>query len=197
MQACRPTLRWLMRMRCIRSRRQADAPQNFDRRWSAWAGGFGGTGTTDGNATVGSSNVTATDYGYAAGMTYHATAGTDYGFALAGGGTNWNLAQNLGSGRSDSFQAGLYGTTHFGPAYLSGALAFANHWFTTNRIALGDDLTAKFPRPELCGARRSRLPLRRTGHRHIIGVTPYAALQVQDFHTPATARPICRAAALG
>ncbi len=24
------------------------------------------------------------------------------------------------------------------------ALAFANHWFTTNRIALGDQLTAQF-----------------------------------------------------
>jgi hypothetical protein len=30
------------------------------------------------------------------------------------------------------------------PAYLGGALAFTNHWFTTNRSALGDQLTAKF-----------------------------------------------------
>ena len=77
-------------------------------------------------------------------MDYHVTPQTLYGFALAGGGTNWNVAQNLGSGRSDAFQAGVYGITHAGPAYLSGALAFANHWFTTNRIALGDHLTAKF-----------------------------------------------------
>jgi uncharacterized protein with beta-barrel porin domain len=159
-------------------------PQNFDQRWSAWAGGFGGTGTTDGNATVGSSNVTATDYGYAAGMTYHLTPATSYGFGLAGGGTNWNLAQNLGSGRSDSFQAGVYGTTHFGPAYLSGALAFANHWFTTNRIAVGDDLTANFQGQSYAarGEAGYRYAVPVTGY--IVGVTPYAALQVQDFHTP-------------
>jgi uncharacterized protein with beta-barrel porin domain len=163
---------------------QSDAPQGFDQRWNAWAGGFGGTGTTDGNATVGSTNVTATDYGYAAGMTYHVTPGTDYGFALAGGGTNWNLAQSLGSGRSDSFQAGVYGTTHFGSAYLSGALAFANHWFTTNRIAMGDNLTANFQGQSYAarGEAGYRYAVPITGY--IVGVTPYAALQVQDFHTP-------------
>ncbi|MFZ0606870.1 MAG: autotransporter domain-containing protein [Xanthobacteraceae bacterium] len=159
-------------------------PQDFEQRWSAWASGFGGSSTIDGNTTVGSSNVTATDYGYAAGMTYHATPSTSYGFALAGGGTNWNLAQSLGSGRSDSFQAGVYGTSHFGPAYLSGALAFANHWFSTSRIALGDNLTASFQGQSYAarGEAGYRYGLPIIGY--IIGVTPYAALQVQDFHTP-------------
>ncbi len=160
------------------------SPQDFDQRWSAWASGFGGYNTTDGNSAVGSANVTATDYGFAAGMTYHATAATSYGFALAGGGTNWNVAQSLGSGRSDSFQAGVYGTTHFGPAYLSGTLALANHWFTTNRIALGDDLTASFQGQSYAARSEAgyRYAVPVTGY--IIGVTPYAALQVQDFHTP-------------
>jgi uncharacterized protein with beta-barrel porin domain len=159
-------------------------PEDFEQRWSAWASGFGGSGTTDGNASVGSNNVTATDYGYAAGLTYHLTPATSYGFALAGGGTNWSLAQSLGSGRSDSFQAGVYGTTHFGPAYLSGALAFANHWFTTNRIAMGDDLTANFQGQSYAarGEAGYRYAVPLTGY--IVGVTPYAALQVQDFHTP-------------
>ena len=40
------------------------------------------------------------------------------GFALAGGGTHWGLAQGLGTGRSDAFQAGVYATKYFGPAYL-------------------------------------------------------------------------------
>ena len=137
--------------------------QSFDQRWSAWGSAFGGSGTYDGNA-VGSTNVTASDYGYAAGMDYHVTPDTVYGFALGGGGTNWNLATSLGSGRSDSFQAGVYAKTHWGAVYMSGALAFANHWFTTNRIAFGDQLTANF-RPELRGARRSRLPLCRAAPR--------------------------------
>ena len=90
----------------------------------------------------------------------------------------------LGSGRSDAFQAGVYGTTHFGPAYLSGAFAFANHWFTTNRIAVADNLTASFQGQSYAarGEAGYRYAVPVTGY--IIGVTPYAALQVQAFHTP-------------
>ena len=55
--------------------------------------GYGGAGNYGGNPAVGSTNVNASDYGYAAGMTYHVTPTTSYGFALAGGGTNWSLSQ--------------------------------------------------------------------------------------------------------
>jgi hypothetical protein len=47
------------------------------------------------------------DYGFAGGMDYHVAPDTILGFALAGGGTDWALAQGLGGGRSDSFQVGL------------------------------------------------------------------------------------------
>ena len=156
-------------------------PQDFEPRWSTWGSGFGGRSTTEGNAVVGSNNLTASTYGYAAGMDYHVTPNTIYGFALAGGGTNWSLAQNLGTGRSDAFQMGVHGKTQLGPAYVSAALAFANHWFTTNRIALGDQLQANFDGQSYAarveaGYRYAVLPL--------AGVTPYAALQAQDFHTP-------------
>jgi outer membrane autotransporter protein len=117
-------------------------------------------------------------------MDYHATSDFTYGFGLAGGGTNWNLAQGLGSGRSDTFMTGVYAKTHAGPAYLSAALAFANHWFTTDRIALSDQLRATFT-GQSYGARLE------TGYRYavpvpgvIIGVTPYAGVQAEDFHTP-------------
>ena len=160
------------------------ASQTFNQRWSAWGSAFGGTGHTNGDPAIGTNNVSASDYGFAAGMDYHATPDLVYGFGLAGGGTNWNLAQGLGSGRSDAFQAGIYAKTHLGPAYLSAALAFANHWFTTDRTALGDQLRASFTGQSYA----ARLE---TGYRYalpvtgaIIGVTPYAALQAQDFHTP-------------
>ena len=42
--------------------------QNFDQRWAAWGSAFGGSSITDGNAVVGSTNVTASDFGVAAGM---------------------------------------------------------------------------------------------------------------------------------
>ena len=157
-------------------------PPDFAQRWSAWGSGFGGTSTTDGDPKAGPANVTANDYGFAGGMDYRVTPDALIGFALAGGGTNWNLAQNLGSGRSEAFEAGLYGKTDIGPAYIAVALAFSNNWFTTNRIApLGDQLTAKFQGQDYAarveaGYRAAVLPM--------VGVTPYAAVQAQAFHTP-------------
>jgi uncharacterized protein with beta-barrel porin domain len=160
------------------------AQQTFTQRWTAWGSSFGGTNHTNGDPATGSNNVSASDYGFAAGMDYHATPDLIYGFGLAGGGTNWTLAQGLGSGRSDAFQAGVYAKTHLGPAYLSAALAFANHWFATDRTALGDQLRASFTGQSYA----ARLE---TGYRYavpvtgaLVGVTPYAALQAQDFHTP-------------
>ena len=105
-------------------------------------------------------------------MDYHVAPGTFVGFALAGGGTNWGLANGFGNGRSDALQAGVYGVTHTGPAYLAGALAFTNHWFTTNRSALGGQLSANFD-GQSYGARLEG------GYRFAVlptfGVTPYAA----------------------
>jgi len=154
----------------------------FNQRWSVWGSAFGGYNKTSGDAAAGTTNVTASAYGFAAGMDYHATPVTVAGFALAGGGTNWSLAQGLGSGRSDAFQAGIYSTSHFGPAYLSAALAFANSWMSTSRIAFGGDQLAASFQAQSYGGRVE------TGYRYAVlptsGVTPYAAVQAQGFHAP-------------
>jgi autotransporter-associated beta strand protein/T5SS/PEP-CTERM-associated repeat protein len=159
------------------------APANFDQRWTMWGGAFGGSSNTRGDPTViGSSNVTANTYGFAAGADYHFTPSTTAGFALAGGGTSWGLSSGLGTGRSDALQAGVYGIHWMGPAYVGGALSFSNHWFTTSRTALGDNLGASFDGQSYGarvegGYRIAALP--------ILGVTPYGAVQFQDFATPA------------
>jgi outer membrane autotransporter protein len=102
------------------------------------------------------------------------------GLAFAGGGTDWSLSQGLGGGKSDAFQAGIYGATKSGPAYLAGAFAFANHWMSTDRIAVFDHLTADFNAQSyggrLEGGYRFGTPYG--------GITPYAAIQAQSFHTP-------------
>jgi hypothetical protein len=64
----------------------------------------------------------------------------------AGGGTSWGLSDGLGGGRSDALRARLYGATRWGPAYLAAAFAFTNHWMSTDRIDVGDHLTADFER---------------------------------------------------
>jgi autotransporter-associated beta strand protein len=154
----------------------------YEPRWSAWGSAFGGSGNATGNTAAGSNNVTASTFGFAGGMDYHVTPTTLFGFALSGAGTNWGLSNSLGNGHSDALQVGLYGVNWFGPAYVAGALAFTNNWFTTGRSALGNQLGATFL-GQTYGARAEGGY--RFGVLPMLGVTPYGALQVQDFYTPA------------
>jgi outer membrane autotransporter protein len=129
----------------------------------------------------GSHDRSASTAGGAAGLDYRLAPGTVVGFALAGGGTNWSLAQGLGGGKSDAFQAGVYGTARSGSAYLAAALAFTNHWMSTDRFAFaGDHLSANFNAQSYGGRVEG-------GYRFATyygGLTPYAAIQSQTFHTP-------------
>jgi len=158
------------------------APASFDQRWSLWGSAFGGANSTRGDPNgVGSHDLTAHTGGFAVGADYRVSAVTTLGFALAGGGTGWSLAQGLGGGHSDAFQAGIYGRTHDGPAYLSASFGFANHWMSTDRFAVGGDHhTASF-NAQSVGARIEG------GYRiatAFAGITPYAAVQAQSFSTP-------------
>ncbi|HET7022872.1 MAG TPA: autotransporter domain-containing protein [Xanthobacteraceae bacterium] len=157
-------------------------PANFDQPWSVWGAGYGGSNRTTGDAGVdGSHDRAASTAGGAAGLDYRLAPGTVVGFALAGGGTNWSLAQAIGAGKSDAFQAGLYGTARSGAAYVAAALAFTNHWMSTDRFAFaGDHLSASFNAQSYGGRVES-------GYRFATdfgGLTPYAAIQSQRFHTP-------------
>jgi autotransporter-associated beta strand protein len=157
-------------------------PAPFQARWSVWGAGYGGSNSSSGNAVVGSNDVTTQTYGIVGGMDYHVTPDTVVGFALAGGRTNWDLANVLGSGHGDAFQAGVYSITRNGPAYLSAALGFTNYWMKTNRVAFGDSLTASFEAQSYGGRleggfRYAAVPT--------FGISPYLAVQVQGFHAPA------------
>ncbi|MFL9825409.1 autotransporter domain-containing protein [Rhodoplanes sp. SY1] len=150
-------------------------------RWSIWGSAYGGSGRLAGDAVVGSHDVSVRAAGVAAGGDWRATPFTTLGFALGGGGTGWNLTQGLGSGSSDAFQAGVYGTTTVGPAYLAASLAFAEHWITTDRRALGAALTTRYEAQSYGGRAEAGWRLAAP----LADVTPYAALQAQAFATPA------------
>jgi fibronectin-binding autotransporter adhesin len=172
----------------------APKPTSFDQRWNAWGSTYGGTTNTAGETSIGSHNLTANAYGIAGGMDYHVTPDTLMGFALGGGGTNWNVMQGLGTGRSDAFQAGVYSKTHFGAAYASLALAFANQWMTTDRFAFtGDHLRGTFVAQNYGGRVEA-------GYRFAMpwaGVAPYAAIQAQDFRSPAYSETDLTGGAMG
>ena len=155
---------------------------SFEPRWSAWGGAYGGSNRTSGDpAVLGSHDLSARTAGFAGGLDYRLTPNTVVGLALAGGGTSWSLANGLGGGKSDAFQAGVYGATRWGPAYLAATFAFANHWMSTDRFAFaGDHLTANFNAQSYGGRIES-------GYRFATwygGITPYAAIQAQSFRTP-------------
>ena len=164
-------------------------PQNFEPRWSVWAAGFGGSQTTDGNAAVGSNSATSRIAGTAVGADYLFSPNTIAGFALAGGGTSFIVANGLGSGRSDLFQAGVYARHTMGAAYIAGALAYGWQDITTNRtvtLAGLDQLQARFNANAFSGRVEG-------GYRFVspwiggIGITPYAAAQFTTFDLPAYA----------
>jgi autotransporter-associated beta strand protein len=159
----------------------AKAVPVYEPRWTVWGGAYGGGNRTTGDlASVGSHDLSARTAGFAGGFDYHLSRDSVVGLAFAGGGTSWSLAQGLGGGKSEAFQAGVYGATKSGPAYLAAAFAFTDHWMSTDRLAVGDHLTANFNAQSYGGRVEG-------GYRFATwygGVTPYAAVQAQSFHTP-------------
>ena len=160
----------------------------FEQRWSVWAAGFGGSQTTDGNATVGSNNTTSSVFGTAVGADYRISPYTIAGFALAGGGTNFSVAGS-GFGHSDLFQAGAFVKHTVGAAYISAALAYGWQDITTNRTVTAagtNQLRAQFDANAFSGRLEG-------GYRFVapwvggIGITPYAAAQFTTFDLPAYA----------
>jgi uncharacterized protein with beta-barrel porin domain len=163
-------------------------PKAYGEGPAARVAGFGGSQSTDGNAAVGSNNTTSNVAGTAVGADYIISPNTIAGFALAGGGTNFSVA-NGGSGHSDLFQAGAYVRHTTGPAYVSAALAYGWQDITTDRtvtIAGTDRLRAEFNANAFSGRVEA-------GNRYLmpwmggIGITPYAAGQFTTFDLPAYA----------
>ena len=157
--------------------------ESFTQRWNVWAAGYGGSQTTDGNAVIGSNTATSRIAGVAAGADYQMSPNTLVGFALGGGGTSFGVANGLGSGSSDLFQAGVYARHTMGNAYVAGALAYGWQDVTTDRtvtIAGADHLRAKFNANALSGRLEG-------GYRYVtpwMGITPYAAAQFTSLYLP-------------
>jgi uncharacterized protein with beta-barrel porin domain len=163
----------------------------FVQRWNVWAAGFGGSQSTDGNTVLGSNNTTSRVYGIAVGADYRFSPFTIAGFSLAGGGTNFSVANN-GTGHSDLFQAGAFIRHNVGAAYVTGALAYGWQDVTTNRavtVAGIDQLRARFNANAWSGRVEG-------GYRLVapviggVGITPYAASQFTTFDLPGYAESV-------
>jgi uncharacterized protein with beta-barrel porin domain len=170
---------------------KAAVAPSFEQRWSVWAAGFGGSQTTEGNSGTGSNDTRSSIFGTAVGADYRFSPNTLAGFALAGGGTSFNV-NGLGYGRSDLFQAGAFLRHTMGAAYVTGALAYGWQDITTDRTVAAaglDHLRAEFNANAYSGRVES-------GHRFVVptfgglGMTPYVAGQFTTFDLPAYAEGV-------
>ncbi len=120
--------------------------------------GFGGSQTTDGNATTGSNTARSSIGGVAVGADVLLSPNTVAGFSLAGAGTNFSVA-NGGSGHSDMFRMGAFVRHSVSSAYITAAAAYGWQDITTDRIVTVaglDRLHAQFNCEFLFGAGRRR-----------------------------------------
>ena len=133
-----PTPRCTRRRSSLRSTRRCSAGASGRRASEASL-------SIDGNATLGSNAVSSRVFGSAVGADYRFSPFTTAGFALAGGGTNYGLANGLGSGHSDLFQAGAFVRHTVGPAYILAAIAYGWQDVTTDRTVMlaGTDRVAR------------------------------------------------------
>ncbi|WP_282183934.1 autotransporter-associated beta strand repeat-containing protein [Brucella pituitosa] len=155
----------------------------FEHRWSVWGAGYGGSRTTDGDAIIGSHDARGRVYGVAVGADYLVSPDTILGFAIAGGGTKFSLADGLGSGDSDLFQVGIYGRHNIGNAYITGALAYGWQSVDTERMVSfyeTDQLNGSYSANSWSG----RLEAGYRFDTPWLGITPYAAGQFVSFDLP-------------
>jgi autotransporter-associated beta strand protein len=168
------------------------AAEAFDARWGVWAAGFGGSQSISGDAVLGSNKTTSTVFGSAAGAEYRFSPNTVAGFALAGGGTNFRVA-NGGSGNSDLFQAGAYVKHTQGAAFLAAALAYGWQDVTTNRtvtVAGIDNLRGRFNSNAISGRLEGGYKVATQAGEF----TPYAAGQFTSYRLPSYAEQVASGA---
>ena len=172
--------------------RKAPVAEDFSSRWAVWAAGFGGSQSINGDAVLGSNKTTSSVYGSAVGADYRLSPNTIVGFALAGGGTGFRVA-NGGSGNSDLFQAGGYLRHTQGAAFIAAALAYGWQDVTTNRTVTAagfDTLRGRFNANALSG--RLEGGYRVAGA--VMDVTPYAAGQFISYRLPSYAEQVASGA---
>ena len=161
----------------------APQPAAFAQRWSAWASASAAQARP--TATRRSARTTSRPAPTARPPAWTIISRPTRSRALRwpAAASNWGLAQGLGGGRSDAFQAGVYGKTNFGPAYVAAAFAFANHWINTDRTRLrrrpahrqlqGPELWRRVSRPAIASPWRRRSASR-----------PMRRCRRRAFHTP-------------
>jgi uncharacterized protein with beta-barrel porin domain len=156
-----------------------ESPAPAAQRYIAWAQGFGGSGSIDGNVTTGSSRVDMNTGGGALGMHAWIDPNALVGFTVGTTAAGYSLTDLLSSGGARSIVFGLYGGYTVGPAYVDGALAYAYNTFTSNRF-IGTGSISEIENASFSGSQyggRIESGWRFSFDRNVL--TPFAGLTVQ------------------
>jgi fibronectin-binding autotransporter adhesin len=148
-----------------------------------WASGFAGSDLVAGDTTIGSQKFKSHGAGVIAGLDWQPSKRLTLGAAVSFGSNDFHLASDMGTGKTDAFQAGVYGLMQFGPrAYGSFAGVLALDDVTTHRtltVSGTDRLDSKVS-PLMVGGRYE------TGLK-LGWLAPYAAVEDTLVHLPAYA----------
>jgi fibronectin-binding autotransporter adhesin len=146
-----------------------------------WVSFLGGSDNAQGDDTLGSHKFRSSLTGVVLGGNWSLTPDFQLGAALSAGSTHFRLVGDVGSGRDDALQAGVYGFVRYSPHFYGAfAAGFARDSVTTERLLTvsgNDDLTSK-PDATVFGGRYETGVL-------LNWFTPYIAVQDELVSVPA------------
>ncbi len=150
-------------------------------RRGVWASGFAGSDLVGGDAAIGSQKFKSRIAGLALGADWQVSPRFTWGAALSFASNDFHLANDMGTGKTDAYQAGVYGLMRFSPrTYGSFAGILALDDVTTHRtlsVSGTDRLDGKVS-PLMVGGRYE------TGIR-LGWLAPYLAVEDLLTHRPA------------
>ncbi len=154
----------------------------YEPRWTVWGGGYGGGNNTSGDPVViGSHDLSARTAGFAGGFDYRLAPNSVVGFAIAGGGTNWSLSQGLGRRQKRCLPGWRLRRDPLGRGLSRRRLRLHQSLDVDRPLRFcRRPLTADFNAQSYGGRLESGYHFETP----YVGVTPYAAIQAQSFHTP-------------
>ena len=156
-------------------------PAPYQPRWRAWLTGFDGSAKLNGEADIGSADLSHNIGGLAGGLDYQFAPDLLAGFAIGGSSSNFSVRDRITSGHLEGAHFGGYGVKTWGSLYTAGALSFSTFRNDTTRSIVGigptETATGRFGSNLLSG----RLEV---GAKQVFGrfaVTPFAAVQFSQL----------------
>jgi len=152
-------------------------PPMLQPRWRAWLTGFDGSAKLNGEAGIGSADLSYNTGGLAGGLDYQFAPDLLAGFAIGGSSSNFAVRDRITSGHLEGAHFGGYAVKTWSSLYAAGALSFSTYRNSETRSIVGIG-----PTETASGTFGSNLLSGRVevGARQVFGqfaVTPFAAVQ--------------------